>query len=76
MKFSARQPRNPLQEYTSGSSKKMKTYKTKKSLGQNFLKSELALKKIIETGEIKKDDIILEIGPGKGVLTEKFLEKA
>ena len=51
-------------------------HRAKKSLGQNFLKSELALRKIIEAGEIKSDDIILEIGPGKGVLTEKLLEKA
>lgn len=51
-------------------------HKAKKSLGQNFLKSIIALKKIIEAGEIKPDDIILEIGPGKGVLTEKLLEKA
>jgi len=49
--------------------------KAKKSLGQNFLKSTLALKKIVEAGEISSDDIILEIGPGKGVLTEKILEK-
>jgi 16S rRNA (adenine1518-N6/adenine1519-N6)-dimethyltransferase len=48
--------------------------KAKKSLGQNFLKSELALKKIIEAGEIKPSDVILEIGPGKGALTEKLLE--
>jgi 16S rRNA (adenine1518-N6/adenine1519-N6)-dimethyltransferase len=51
-------------------------HKPKKSLGQNFLKSELALNKIIEAGEIKPNDIILEIGPGKGALTEKLLEKA
>jgi 16S rRNA (adenine1518-N6/adenine1519-N6)-dimethyltransferase len=54
----------------------MKTYKAKKSLGQNFLKSVLALNKIVEAGEISKKDIILEIGPGKGILTEKLLEKA
>ncbi len=53
-----------------------KIYKAKKSLGQNFLKSELALYKIIEAGEIKPDDVILEIGPGKGALTEKLLEQA
>ena len=53
-----------------------KTYHAKKSLGQNFLKSEPALKKIIEEGEIKSDDIILEIGPGKGALTKKLLEYA
>ena len=50
--------------------------KPKKSLGQNFLKSEVALRKIIEAGEIKKDDVILEIGPGKGALTKKLLEHA
>lgn len=53
-----------------------KIHKAKKSLGQNFLKSEVALRQIIEAGEIKKDDVILEIGPGKGALTEKLLEKA
>jgi len=52
------------------------TYRAKKSLGQNFLKSEIALRKIVEAGEIKEDDIILEIGPGKGALTEKLLEKS
>ena len=51
-------------------------YKAKKSLGQNFLKSNLALNKIIEAGEISDKDIILEIGPGKGALTEKLLAKA
>ena len=51
-------------------------HRAKKSLGQNFLKSKIALRKIIEAGEVKKDDVILEIGPGKGVLTEKLLEYA
>src|SRR6185503_17216601 len=50
--------------------------KAKKSLGQNFLKSEMALRKIIEAGEIKPDDVILEIGPGRGALTEKLLDCA
>src|SRR3989344_2189584 len=50
--------------------------RTKKALGQNFLKSEPALRKIIEAGEIKSDDVILEIGPGKGKLTGKLLEHA
>ena len=49
-------------------------HKAKKSLGQNFLKSNLALKKIVEAGEIKESDIILEIGPGKGALTEQLLQ--
>lgn len=53
---------------------KEKNYKAKKSLGQNFLKSEPALRKIIEAGEIHNTDVVLEIGPGKGALTEKLLE--
>ncbi|MSU44926.1 ribosomal RNA small subunit methyltransferase A [Candidatus Nomurabacteria bacterium] len=51
-------------------------YRAKKSLGQNFLKSEMVLRKIIEAGEIKRDDVILEIGPGRGALTSKLLENA
>lgn len=47
--------------------------RAKKSLGQNFLKSERALSKIVESGEIKKSDTILEIGPGTGALTERLL---
>jgi len=50
--------------------------RAKKALGQNFLKSAAALRTIIETGEIKSDDVVLEIGPGKGILTEKLLEQA
>ena len=53
-----------------------KIHHAKKSLGQNFLKSEPALRKIIEKGEITPSDIILEIGPGKGALTKKLLECA
>ena len=51
-------------------------HKAKKSFGQNFLKSELALRTMCESGEVSKKDIVLEIGPGKGALTEKLLEKA
>jgi len=47
----------------------------KKSLGQHFLTSQGALAKIIEAGNLKKIDVVLEIGPGKGVLTEKLLEQ-
>ncbi len=47
----------------------------KKSLGQNFLKDKNILSKIIDSGEISSSDIVLEIGPGTGNLTEKILEK-
>lgn len=48
----------------------------KKSLGQNFLKSKVALFKMLEAGEVNSEDIVLEVGPGKGALTEKLLETA
>lgn len=51
-------------------------HKAKKSLGQNFLKSQEALQKMCSSGEVAGEDTILEIGPGKGALTEKLLEKA
>ena len=50
--------------------------KPKKSLGQNFLKSEKIAEEIVEAGEVGPNDVVLEVGPGKGILTEKLLEKA
>lgn len=48
----------------------------KKSLGQNFLTSTKIAKNIVDAGEIYKDDIILEIGPGKGILTTELLKQS
>ncbi len=48
----------------------------KKSLGQNFLKSQAALNSIVTAGKIVNTDIVLEVGPGKGALTEKILPYA
>lgn len=47
-----------------------------KNLGQNFLINEDALKKIVECSDISKEDLIIEIGPGLGTLTEKLVELA
>lgn len=47
-----------------------------KSLGQNFLISEDAVSSIIESASITKQDLIIEIGPGLGTLTQQLLEKA
>lgn len=44
-------------------------------MGQNFLKSEPALRMMCEAGAVSSKDTILEIGPGKGALTSKLLEK-
>lgn len=46
--------------------------KAKKSLGQNFLKDESVVKRIIESAQISSGDVVIEIGPGKGVMTEQL----
>jgi 16S rRNA (adenine1518-N6/adenine1519-N6)-dimethyltransferase len=47
----------------------------KKSLSQNFLVDGNILNKIVNAAEIKEEDVVLEIGPGSGVLTKALLEK-
>ena len=47
----------------------------KKSLGQNFLNDKKIINKISELGEISNNDLVIEVGPGTGNLTEKLLEK-
>lgn len=44
----------------------------KKLFGQNFLISEGILKKIIDSADLSKGDIVLEVGPGLGALTFKM----
>lgn len=44
-----------------------------KYLGQNFLTSKRIIEDIIHAADLKPDDVILEAGPGKGILTEALL---
>lgn len=46
----------------------------KKSLGHNFLVNESAYKKVVAALEIKKNDTIIEVGPGLGTLTSYLAE--
>lgn len=46
----------------------------KKSLGQNFLVSDLVISKILQKVESQNPKKIIEIGPGLGALTEGLLE--
>lgn len=47
-----------------------------KQLGQNFLIDKNIVNKIISISEISKNDVILEIGPGLGALTEELVKSA
>jgi len=45
----------------------------KKSLGQNFLKNKGVLREMVNAGNIADGETVLEIGPGKGALTQELL---
>lgn len=44
-------------------------------MGQNFLIDRGVLKKITEASDLKSDDVVLEIGPGLGILTLELAKK-
>lgn len=46
-----------------------------KEFGQNFLIDREVLEAIVQAADLKKDDAILEVGPGFGVLTEELVKK-
>lgn len=53
-----------------------KYFRTKKRLGQNFLINPDVISDIIEFADIKEDDVVLEIGPGVGFVTEQLVRHA
>jgi 16S rRNA (adenine1518-N6/adenine1519-N6)-dimethyltransferase len=65
--FSANNVKNILEKFEA---------KPKKGLGQNFLIDNNILQKIIDASDIKPTDVILEVGPGVGTLTQELAKKA
>ena len=47
-----------------------------KSLGQNFLIDENIINKIVDLGDVTKDDLVIEIGPGIGNMTRELAKRA
>lgn len=47
-----------------------------KNLGQNFLIDDEIVSGIIESANISKEDLVIEIGPGLGTITKELLERA
>ena len=47
-----------------------------KKLGQNFLVDNEAINKIVDSANLTKEDMVIEIGPGLGTLTSILLERA
>lgn len=50
-------------------------FEPKKYWGQNFLMDKEVLADIVKTADLKKSDVVLEIGPGFGVLTKELAKK-
>jgi 16S rRNA (adenine1518-N6/adenine1519-N6)-dimethyltransferase len=48
----------------------------KKALGQHFLIDQNIARKIVQIAEIKPDETVLEIGPGRGILTRHLIQQA
>ncbi len=48
----------------------------KKSLGQHFLVDGAYLQSILSAAELTRDDQVIEVGPGLGVLTQALAERA
>ena len=53
-----------------------KFFRTKKRLGQNFLINPDVIDAILDYAKITKDDVVLEIGPGVGFVTEQLVKYA
>lgn len=51
-------------------------FRLSKSLGQNFITDRNVLEQIIEGSEAGPEDLVIEIGPGIGVLTAEAAERA
>lgn len=47
-----------------------------KSLGQNFLTDVNVVKKIADTADVGKDDVVVEVGPGIGTMTSELAQRA
>ena len=50
----------------------MERYRPKKSLGQHFLTSPYVIREMVTS--VTPDDVVLEIGPGEGILTREILD--
>lgn len=54
----------------------MGRFEFKKSLGQNFLKDNNVIHKIVDSAEIDKDTLVIEIGPGQGAISRLIVPRA
>ena len=56
--------------------KERHNFQLSKSLGQNFITDKSVIEKIVEGSDVTENDLVIEIGPGIGVLTAEAAETA
>lgn len=54
----------------------MDNFRFKKSYGQNFINDDNIIKNIVKKSNIKENSLVLEIGPGSGILTKELAKYA
>lgn len=54
----------------------LSNFRPKKSWGQNFLTNRRVVEKIIHAANLEGDELVVEVGPGFGILTEVLLKHA
>ena len=52
------------------------TFHDKSSLGQNFIKYPGLVRELVVAADITDQDLVLEIGSGKGIITQEIAKKA
>jgi 16S rRNA (adenine1518-N6/adenine1519-N6)-dimethyltransferase len=45
-----------------------------KSLGQHFLQDRAVVERAVRAADLRPDDVVIEVGPGLGVMTERLVE--
>ena len=54
----------------------LNNFNFKKSLGQNFINDENIINKMVNSIDIDKDTLVIEIGPGAGILSKSIIPKS
>ena len=54
----------------------LNNFNFKKSLGQNFINDENIINKMVNSIDIDKNTLVIEIGPGAGILSKSILPKS
>ena len=49
------------------------SHKFKKKFGQNFLQDSKIIDKIVSSENLGTNDLVIEIGPGQGALTNRLI---